>query len=355
MSINTLRSSTWRVAALWGLAAALALGASGEIPADNPSAGTRVPSREPPALNAEVQSFIGDMAAQHGFDRSALLGLFQTVQVRQDILDAMAKPAETKPWYQYRPIFVNSSRIQGGARFWEANAEVLQRAEARYGVPAEIIVAIIGVETRYGQNTGRYPVLDALTTLAFYYPPRSQYFRSELEQFLLLAREEGLDPKLPKGSYAGAMGICQFMPSSFRSYAVDFDRDGRRDLWNSTPDAIGSIAHYLGEHGWLRGAPIAAPLSVLGSPRALPVDATDLRPKVTLRALRALGASAQAAVSEETPVAVVALEEETGPEYWVGFQNFYVITRYNRSPLYAMAVTQLSAAIRDERAQLRGL
>jgi membrane-bound lytic murein transglycosylase B len=306
-------------------------------------------------LSAEVGAFIADMAERHGFDRGSLLQLFRTVQVRQDILDAISKPAEKKPWYQYRPIFLDAARIEGGTEFWNAHAEVLREAQARYGVPAEVIVAIIGVETRYGQNTGRYPVLDALATLAFHYPPRSQFFRSELEQFLLLAQEEHLDPSVPKGSYAGAMGIAQLMPSSFRAYAVDFDGDGRRDLWGDPADAIGSVANYLAQKGWVRGGPIAVPLSVAGEAEALPVSASDFRPKVTLKSLRALGVRAGTGAPEETPATIVALEAETGREYWAGFQNFYVITQYNRSPLYAMAVTQLSAAIRSAHGPARGL
>jgi peptidoglycan lytic transglycosylase B len=348
--------SSARAAGSWRFALIAALLAWPVLGTDAPAGVERCgDSRQPQALSTEVRAFVADMAERYGFDRTSLLQLFQTVQVRQDILDAISKPAESKPWYQYRPIFLDAARIQAGAQFWDAHAAVLREAEARYGVPPEVIVAIIGVETRYGQSSGRYPVLDALATLAFCYPPRSQFFRSELEQFLLLAREEGLDPKVPKGSYAGAMGISQFMPSSFRTYAVDFDGDGRRDLWSDPADAIGSVAHYLERNGWIRGDPIAAALFVPRKAKALPVSVADLRPTVTLKALRALGVRTATAVPEETPAAVVALETETGREYWAGFQNFYVITRYNRSPLYAMAVTQLSSAIRSEHGRARGL
>jgi membrane-bound lytic murein transglycosylase B len=332
----------------WSMALILGLGTLAAVDADTPPAQGRSPqAAQPGGLDPQVQVFIDDMVVRNGFDREALTRLFEAAEIRNDILQAIAKPAEAKPWYQYRQIFLNAPRIDAGLEFWNANADALARAQAIYGVPPEVVVAIIGVETRYGQNAGRYPVLDALSTLAFHYPPRGSYFRSELEQFLLLTREERLDPATLKGSYAGAMGMGQFMPSSFRAYVVDFDNDGKRDPWSSAADAIGSVAHYLAEHGWERGGPIAAPLSLSDSAQPLPTDAAG--PRNSLKALKALGARVDGDLPEDTPAAVVTLEEENGPEYWAGFHDFYVITRYNHSPLYAMAVTQLGTAIRSQR------
>ena len=204
-----------------------------------------------------VRAFIDDVSAREGFNAAELRGLFENIERQDRVLEAIARPAEDLPWHRYRPIFVTEERARGGVEFLRDNRALLERAEAEYGVPPEIVTAIIGVETYYGRHKGGYPVLDTLATLAFEYPPRARFFRSELEQFLLLAREERVDPRTARGSYAGAMGVPQFISSSYRSYAVDFDGDGQRDLWESRADVIGSVAAYLGRHGWRRGAPVA--------------------------------------------------------------------------------------------------
>ena len=272
--------------------------------------------------------------------------MFADARKRDDILKAIARPAESKPWYEYRPIFMTQSRIDGGVDFWRANSDILKKAEQAYGVDAAMIVAIIGVETRYGANTGSYRVIDALSTLAFEYPPRAKFFRSELEQFLILAREEELDLREAKGSYAGAMGYGQFIPSSYRSYAVDFDADGSRNLWLSLEDIIGSVANYFQRHGWKLGQPVASRVSGKATiPDSL--VSSDLKPAKTVADFAAAGISSNPQLRKEQRVALLELEQRNGPEYWLTTDNFYTITRYNRSPLYAMAVFQLSEAIRN--------
>lgn len=282
------------------------------------------------------------MVSRHGFDAAELEALFARVERRQSILDAIAQPAEAKPWHEYRPIFVTEDRIVKGVEFWNAHADTLARASREFGVDAEIIVAIIGVETRYGSVQGRYPVIAALATLGFDYPPRSVFFQSELEHYLLLVREEGLDPLATLGSYAGAMGAGQFMPSSFRAYAVDFDGDGHRDLWQSWPDIIGSVANYLARHGWKHGEPVVVP-AVLRDGASEPARESPL-------ALTTAGTLREAFVftaglADTEPALYVALDGATEREYWIGLNNFWVITRYNRSALYAMAVWQLAQEI----------
>ncbi len=281
-----------------------------------------------------VAAFIQDLAKRHGFEEQALRDLFRKVAWRPDVIEAITRPAEALPWHRYRARFVTASHIKAGQGFIFRHRAPLGKAERLYGVPPSVIAAIIGVETRYGTYMGRHRVVDALTTLAFRYPRRARFFRKELEAFLLLAREEGLDPLKPKGSYAGAMGLGQFMPSSFRRYGVDFDGDGRRDLWHPA-DAIGSVAHYLAAHGWERGGPIA----MRARGRHLKASAS-LKPQTPLR-----GLGVDLPLPGDTPASLLALEGEEGPEYWVVFHNFYVITRYNRSPLYAMAVFQLAQAL----------
>jgi membrane-bound lytic murein transglycosylase B len=304
--------------------------------------------RQVPAQRADVRAFIDDMVSKHGFVRDRLLDIFKQVQLRQKIIDAISRPAEAKPWYQYRPIFLTRKRIREGVAFWNANQELLARAEAEYGVPAEIIVAILGVETRYGRHQGGYRVLDSLATLAFNYPPRGDFFRGELEQYLLLAREERLDPLGITGSYAGAMGKAQFIASSYRRYAVDFDADGRRDLWDNTADAIGSVANYFKLHQWRPGALVATRVTVQGD-QAQSLAAQGYKPHIPVAQLRIQGVMPDDDVNPEQLGALIALETRHGPEYWLGLDNFYVITRYNHSPLYAMAVYQLGRAIREQR------
>jgi membrane-bound lytic murein transglycosylase B len=299
-------------------------------------------------LGEDEQVFVDQMVRKHGFDRAELTSLLQDAEFQQGIIDAISKPAESKPWYLYRPIMLTRERIEGGVEFWNANAAALARAEAQYGVPPEVVTAIIGVETKYGRNTGRHRVLDALVTLAFGYPKRAAFFRSELENFLLMAREEHLDARDLKGSYAGAMGRAQFMPSSFRNFAVDFDGDGRRDLWSNDADAIGSVASYLARNGWHRGEPVAFPADGAGPDVRRFVEA-GVKPAYTLGDMAAAGVRTPAGLTRGTPASLIELETEDGSEYWLGMFNFYVITRYNRSTLYAMAVHQLSREIVDLR------
>ena len=260
----------------------------------------------------------------------------------------MSRPAEAKPWYAYRDIFVNNRRIRGGVKFWRTHAATLAEAERVYGVPPEIVVAIIGVETQYGGNMGSYRVLEALSTLAFDYPRRADYFRKELANYLLMTRAEGIDPLALRGSYAGAMGLGQFMPSSFLSYAVDFDGDGHRDLWGNPRDAIGSVANYFNKHGWRSGEQVTVPASVSGAGYSGLVSRKLSPPKDSVASLQAQGVSPRGPVSGSQAAMLLEFEGRNGPEYWLGFTNFYVITRYNHSRLYAMAVYQLSQEIREQ-------
>ncbi len=302
-------------------------------------------------LNSDqVDKFAREMHAKHSFNAKSLVQLLGSAQRMDSILAAIAKPAEYKPWHAYRPIFITDARIRGGVAFWRQHEAALAAATKQYGVAAEIIVAIIGVETAYGHNTGNYRVLDALATLAFHYPPRAAFFRGELEKFLLLTREEAVVPTTPKGSYAGAMGIPQFMPSSFLAYAVDFTGDGHRDIWNNPQDAIGSVANYLKVHGWQPAQPIA--LRALESP----ANATQKSDKVELQRpideYAALGVTPDGQAAHDARAVLLAFEGLNAPEYWLALQNFYVITRYNRSPKYALAVFQLGEEIRAARTAL---
>lgn len=296
----------------------------------------------------ELDIFINEMVQEHDFDRAELEALFAQVEVKDSILKAISKPAErSKPWYEYRQIFLDQARINAGIAYWKKHEKALTRAEAELGVPAEIILAILGVETRFGGNMGSFRVVDALSTLAFRYPPRSPFFRSELKNFLILTREEEMSQLEPVGSYAGAMGLGQFMPSSFREYAVDFDGDGHRDIWNNPTDAIGSIANYLRRHGWKPGETMVHPTQYQGSD--LPQDLIDrgLKPSITREELRKSGLSTAHLPEGEDVITVFSLTQPDGEELWLGRQNFYAITRYNHSRMYAMAVIQLSEAIRN--------
>ena len=311
----------------------------------------KAPKAPPFSEASEVRSFIMDMHEQHGFDVAELTRQFAGARPNAIVLRAIkpaAVPELQRSWPRYRERFLNERRISHGLAFWQEHGAELRRAEAIYGVPREIIVAIIGVETEYGRNMGKFSVLEALSTLAFNYPPRAPFFRSELEHFLLLSRENGLAPLDIKGSYAGAMGIPQFMPSSQRRYAVDFDGDGRIDLRGSTSDAIGSVASFLALHGWQTGAPVAVPAVVEGDPAAL--LAAGIKPAQALGELRQQGVRVE---NDDTalaarPAALIDLVAPDRPtEYWIGFDNFYVITRYNRSSFYAMSVFQLAEALRQ--------
>ncbi|MCQ8102557.1 lytic murein transglycosylase B [Methylomonas sp. SURF-2] len=308
------------------------------------------------AANAEIPQtealnrFIGQMVKQHHFNEADLKHLFQSVNIQQAILDAMAKPAEGKPWQQYREIFLTESRIDGGVQFWRDNQAALSAVERNSGVPAEIIVAIIGVETKYGAFTGKYRVMDALSTLGFAYPSRSEFFLKELENFLLLSREEHLDPLQPMGSYAGAMGLTQFMPSSYRAYARDFDHDNKRDIWHNPSDAIASVANYFVANHWQRGGAIAYRVSAKGQGYKSALT-KGVKPDMPLGRLRKLGIQVPAKLADKEQVKLLSYPFSDHEELWLGLHNFYVITRYNHSPLYAMAAYQLSRAIREKKAQ----
>lgn len=305
---------------------------------------------EPTNLRADHAEFIDQMVDKHGFDRAELISLFAGMETRQDIIDAMMRPAEALPWHRYRNIFLTEARTGGGVRFWNEHQDTIDRAAREYGVAPEIIVAIIGVESNYGSVHGRYRVVEALSTLGFDYPPRAAFFKSELEHFLLLAREEGIDPRIASGSYAGAMGSPQFISSSYRAYAVDFDGSGSRDLWNSWPDIIGSIANYFHEHRWERDAPVAVPVS-LREPTAASLATRRLDMQTTVGDLRSAGVDPSIILDDSLRANLLMLETDAdgGADHWVTLHNFFVITRYNRSPLYAIAVHKLSRAIAERK------
>ncbi|WP_353571342.1 lytic murein transglycosylase B [Candidatus Albibeggiatoa sp. nov. BB20] len=296
-----------------------------------------------------LNNFINSMVNEHGFDKKQLQQLFKQVKKKNSILKVMKRPGEAKPWYEYRKIFLTSDRIKEGAIFWRKHAKTLAQAEKTYGVPAEIIVAIIGVETFYGKQFGKFRVIDSLYTLGFHYPKRADFFRKELGEFLLLTREEKLNPLQPKGSYAGAMGYGQFIPSSYRNYAIDFDRDGQLNLWNDVEDSIGSIANYLRNYsvsyGWKPNQPVIKATKV--RPNAVStLLGLEFKPKLTVRQLKQKGLQFATNKYDNHLGLLIDLKTEQSTLYWVGFNNFYMITRYNKSNRYAMAVYQLSQAIK---------
>ncbi|WP_376695655.1 lytic murein transglycosylase B [Wenzhouxiangella sp. EGI_FJ10305] len=292
-------------------------------------------------------AFVDRVVAEYGLDPEKVQDVLGDATYQQSIIDAITRPAEGKPWHEYRKIFITPTRVSSGVEFWRANADLLAEISDRFGVPTEVMVAIVGVETSYGLNTGSYRVIDALATLGFYYPKRGEFFADELGQFLRLAEEESLPVTEIRGSYAGAMGVGQFIPSSYRAYAVDMDETGKRDLWRSLPDAMGSVANYLATHGWRADEPIALPAELSGEP---PQKDFSLKPAHTLDELATMGVQFDAGdLPGDTEATLIELEQAEGQEYWVGLNNFYVITRYNRSPLYAMAVTQLAGEIREQR------
>lgn len=301
-----------------------------------------------------VQTFIQHMVKAYGFHRGRLENLMRNAKHEQKIIDAMNHPAEALPWYKYRPIFLGKKRISQGVKFMRANQQYLDKAQARYGVPPAIITAIIGVETRYGRNTGSLRVLDALYTLSFDYPPRHKFFMRELAQFLLLTRKQGIDPESVKGSYAGAMGLPQFIASTYRHYAVDFNGDGKIDLWHQKADAIGSVANYLHKRGWQPNAPIAVRANVAAGVTDKTLKALHpnrLKANLGLPTLAAQGIRPQHGLPMGMPVGLLKLKGAAVPQVWLGAPNFYVITTYNHSPLYAMAVYQLARAIDRAAAQ----
>jgi membrane-bound lytic murein transglycosylase B len=305
---------------------------------------------QPAAVHPGQEAFVRELVeeagrTQSGLTRASIERTLANAKYQQSIIDAISRPAEkTKPWRDYRPIFITGRRIEDGIAFLRENRALLDPIAQKYGVPAEIIVAIIGVETSYGRNIGKYRVLDALVTLAFYYPPRAAFFRSELKQLFLLPGAQfpqQIDQLV--GSYAGAMGWGQFMPTSYAKYARDHDADGLVDLWNTKADIFASIANYFIGYGWETGAPIAHRATPAAGRRTLTPEGYE--PVYTVGDLAKWGYPVQAKLDPALPATLVELQGEGGPEYWVTHRNFFVITRYNRSPMYAMAVKQLSEAI----------
>jgi membrane-bound lytic murein transglycosylase B len=286
---------------------------------------------------------VREVARDTGKSAAALDALLDGARKQQSILDAISRPAESKPWSAYRPIFLTGRRIDAGIAFYREHRELIDSTAAKYGVAPEVIVAILGVETFYGRNTGSYKVLDALVTLGFYYPPRATFFRAELKTLLELPDDKLAGPlDTLTGSYAGAQGWGQFMPDSIRDYAVDADGDGRIDLHDSLPDILASVANYFAGHGWVNGAPVAARAQPDAAARRLEWQAA---PQWTLEQLEAWGYAPLQRFNPGQPTSLLTLDGAHGPEYWFTFGNFQVITRYNRSPLYAMAVYQLAQAI----------
>ena len=293
----------------------------------------------------EVETFIEAMIREHDFDRESLRETLALAEVKPAILEAIAKPAEkTLTWGEYRKIFLTRERISAGAEFWRDNVETLSDISSATGVPIEILVGIIGVETYFGRITGNYRVLDALATLAFLYPPRATFFRRELEQYLLLVREEGMPAIDAMGSYAGAMGRPQFMPSSYRAYAVDSTGDGKRDIWNNWGDVAGSIANFFLAHRWKPGEEVTAQAMLANHWRGAPPD-NSLTLQDTVKSLSRQGVLFATDMPADSDSQLLALEGDQGTEHWVGFHNFFVITRYNRSVMYALAVHQLGQEI----------
>ena len=296
----------------------------------------------------EYTAFVKSIADDLKMDQAELEKIFSRVHLKPKIIQAISLPAEAKPWDQYRPLFVSTKRILGGVSFWDDHEAALLRAREKFGVPESMIIAILGIETFYGRNTGKYRVIDALTTLAVDYPSRSDFFRRELEQFLLLMREDNIDPLSVKGSYAGAMGIGQFMPSSYRKYGLDFDGDGHSDLWSNADDAIGSVANYFNSFGWQLGQPVAVPVDVKGEETREAAN-TGWSMRHTVQEWQQRGVQSREPVPLDQEAMLIRLETANGPEYWLGFKNFYVITRYNHSLQYALAAYQLSQEIESAR------
>ncbi len=329
-----------RVVAVLGLGLAVLLG-SALLRAQTP------PSEFRP-LKTRVEAFIAYMAQTHGFDAQQLRRLLGQVKPSQGVQKAIAAPSTAKPWYEFRNLFVDAGRVENGVRFWDANADTLARARSEFGVPEAIIVAIIGVETRYGRQTGGFRTVDALYTLAFDSQNRPDFFRAELEQRLLLAREQDWDPATIKGSYAGALGMPQFMPSSYRRYAIDYDGDGKIDLWKDPADVIGSVASYLRQFGWRDGEPVVAPVRVDSSDLEA-LLALGLKPALTVDQWRMRGIETVATVAPALNGSLFRLDLADGPGFWLGFDNFHAILQYNRSRNYAMAVYELAQQIAQQR------
>jgi membrane-bound lytic murein transglycosylase B len=306
-----------------------------------------LPARALDTKRSDVKDFINHMAQTYDFKKRPLRKLLAAAQLQPAILEAMDKPAEkAKLWFEYRPIFLTERRIREGTDFWLAHRSALEAGSTRSGVPPEYIAAILGVETYYGRLTGNYRVLDALSTLAFDYPARSKFFRDELEQYLLLTRDAHFDPRALKGSYAGAMGAPQFMPSNYRRYAVDADADGRVDLWSNWDDVCASVGNYLKEHGWNAGEPVLSEATVTEQ-KPEDLDGRKLALSETVGSLKDKGVQFDSTQPPDAPAMLIAADEADGVHWRVGFNNFFSITRYNHSALYAMAVVELAGAVKQ--------
>ncbi|HUA90541.1 MAG TPA: lytic murein transglycosylase B [Steroidobacteraceae bacterium] len=293
----------------------------------------------------EIAAFIDEVAGRDGLSKKEVRALLKAAQPQPKIIDLMNRPLEkAAPWWEYRDHFVTPERIEEGVQFWNDHREALERIAGQYQVPPEYIVAILGVETKYGHVLGKYRVLDSLSTLAFDYPARQAFFRSELEQFLILAKENKLDPLTLVGSYAGAVGAPQFMPSSYRRYAVDADGDSRRDLWGDWDDIFASVGNYLREKGWTPDGPVLTDAALDPDP-AFQIDPKNLELNETVASLAARGVKVDLELPPDTQAVLVSAEQRDGPAYRVGFHNFYVLSRYNASARYVMAVNDLAQAI----------
>jgi membrane-bound lytic murein transglycosylase B len=300
----------------------------------------------------DVIEFIQQMHDRHGFEVDTLTNEFADIKIQPATLEAISRPAEKAlTWYAYRARFVTDQRIAEGLAFWAAHRELLDSVVESRGVPAEIVLGILGVETSFGRIIGRFRVIDALATLAFDYPPRAAFFRGELEQLLLLSREEEIDPRTVVGSYAGAMGAAQFMPSSYRRYAIDATADGKRNLWSDWADVFGSIANYLQAHGWAGGEPVLA-VATIDQPHAHNLDPRKIGLDETVSSLREKGVQFETNLAPDAPAMLIVAEQPDGVAFRVGFRNFYTLTRYNHSPLYSMAVTDLAAELANRAASV---
>ena len=292
-----------------------------------------------------LDSFINKVAKDNDLDEKSIRIILKQAQKKQSIIDAMNRPAEKKKqWHEYRNIFLKQKRIDEGVKFWTKHQKTLDAVSKKTGVPAEIIVAIIGVETNYGGNKGSYRVIDALYTLAFHYPKRSKFFTAELEKFLILTTKEKISALETKGSYAGAMGYGQFMPSSYLMYAVDYDKDGQRDLLDNVDDAIASVANYFKAHGWNKGQTIVHKADT--DKKFTTLKKQDLKPSLSVKELSKMGYHTKTKLDDDTQVSLTQLQQKDHMDYWFALHNFYVITRYNHSEMYAMAVYQLAQEIK---------
>ena len=299
-----------------------------------------------PIDNPDISKFISEMKQQHQYDEEYLNSIFKNANKLSSVLEAISRPAEKKlTWGEYRKIFLDEKRTNNGVAFWKKHRAELERAYQIYGVPPEMIIAILGIETRYGSYTGKYKVIDALSTLAFYYPKRSTFFRKQLKEYLILSRDQNIDPYSIRGSYAGAMGIPQFIPSSYRHYAIDFDDDNKIDIWNNPVDAIGSVANYFYKHKWLKNGEIIIRASVRGKSHEA-AKKNELKPELTVFDLNKYNVIPEQTIDNRSKYSLLELQDGAEIQHWIGMHNFYVITRYNHSHLYAMAAYELAGEIK---------